>query len=278
MVPLDAPSGSQWVLQLDFPPEARSGGGAITYWITGDEDVVVDLQLARGAGVAGDPLDADMIVVIDGQQVPVMNADMQTLSTLRYRIAAGQVVRDRLTVPGNTLREGAQSAALVGMGPKGERIPRMSFTILKHGTEFAPRLAADAARAPAIPNRGNMAVIGETLFGRVSLSPGGRLPVLFTIQVAGDCPTLPRNRRIIAALDGVQVPVGGLGLAPWVAVTPAEQAKLTTELTGLPDDGTLHALALWLISDGEYMEAPRGKVAPWAAFPELIGSAWWGPE
>ena len=278
MVPLDAPSGNQWVLQLDFPPEARSGGGAITYWITGDEDVVADMQLARGAGAAGDPLDAAMILVIDGQQVSVMNAAMQTLSTLRYPIAAGQVIRDRLTVPGNTLREGAHSAALVGMGPKGERIPRMSFTILKNGTEFAPRQAVDAARTPAIPNRGNMAVTGETLFGRVTLSPGGRLPVLFTIQVAGDCPTLLRHRRIIAAVDGVQVPVGALGLAPWLAVTPAEQAKLTTELTGLPDDGNVHGLALWLASDGEYMEAPRGKMAPWSLFPELIGSAWWGPE
>lgn len=127
----------------------------------------------------------------------------------------------------------------------------MSFTILKNGTEFAPRQAADAARAPAIPNRGNMAVTGATLFGRVSLSPGGRLPVIFTIQVAGACPTLPRNRRIIAAVDGVQVPVGALGLAPWLTVMPAEQAKLTTELTGLPDDGNLHGLALWLVSDGE---------------------------
>ena len=47
--------------------------------------------------------------------------------------------------------------------------------------------------------------------------------MLFTIQVAGDCPTLLRHRRIIAAVDGVQVPVGALGLAPWLAVTPAEQ-------------------------------------------------------
>ena len=46
-------------------------------------------------------------------------------------------------------------------------------------------------------------------------------------------------------------------------------------LTGLPDDGELHALAIWLMSDGEYMEAPCGKLAPWAAYPELIGRAWW---
>jgi hypothetical protein len=281
VVPLDPPTGNVWTIQVDFPPEARSGGGAITYWLAGDENVVADVQLARGTGVAGDPWDVALIAVIDGQQVPVMNADMQPLSTLRYRIAAGQVVRDRLTLPGNMLREGAQSAAFLPMGPKGERIPRWSFTILKNGTEFAPREAADAARAPAIPNRAPEAIItgGTDIFsGRATLSPGGRLPVTFIIQVPGDCPMLPRSRRIIAALDGVQIPVGGLGLAPWVSLTPADRLELTTEITGLPDDGQLHALAIWLISDGEYMEVPLGKSAPLDRFPELIGRAWWGPD
>ena len=61
-------------------------------------------------------------------------------------------------------------------------------------------------------------------------------------------------------------------------MTPPERAQLTTEITGLPNDGQLHALSLWLISDGEYMEAPLGQVAPWATFTELLGRAWWGPQ
>jgi len=188
------------------------------------------------------------------------------------------VVHDRLTLPGTTLANGAQSAAFLLMGPKGDLLPAWSFTILKNGTEFAPRQTAIATRTPARPHEAPTAIItgGTDIFdGRATLSPGGTLPVQFAIQVFGDCPTTPRGRRIIAALDGVQVPVGGLGLAPWLAVTPSERAELTTEITGLPDDGQLHALALWLISDGEYMESPHGEVAPWAAFPALLGRAWW---
>jgi hypothetical protein len=63
-----------------------------------------------------------------------------------------------------------------------------------------------------------------------------------------------------------------------VSLTPADRLELTTEITGLPDDGQLHALAIWLISDGEYMEVPLGKSSPLDRFPELIGRAWWGPE
>jgi len=277
MVPLDSGTGGGWAIQVDFAPESHSRG-AITYWVTGDEDVVADVQLARGTGVANDPWSVAMIVVIDGQQVSVLNAAMQSTSTLRYQIAAGQVIHDRLTLKGTTLKNGAQSAAILAMGPKGELLPGWSFTILKNGTAFAPRQSADATREPAHANGGPTAIItGGTDFfnGRATLSSGGTLPVQFIMQTIGDCPTIPRGRRIIAVLDGVQIPVGALGLAPWVSVTPPERAELTTQFTALPDDGLLHALTLWATSDGEYMEGPRGQVAPWAIFPVMMGRAWW---
>src|SRR3954469_12031779 len=54
IVPLDSPTGGGWAIQVDFAPESHTRG-AITYWVSGDEDVVADVQLARGTGVAGGP-------------------------------------------------------------------------------------------------------------------------------------------------------------------------------------------------------------------------------
>lgn len=279
-IPLTAPGNQSWTIQIDFPPSAGSLG-PVTYWLTGDEDMTIEIQLARGTQALRESESVLLMLFLDGRQQSLLDGQGQPQAVLRYQMPAGTVIHERIVVPHAQIPTGAHSVVLAAMGARGEMLPSWSFSVLKDGTAFGQRDAVTGTRGKAIAGQGPDALItgGTDVFdGRANLGPGGTLPVRFVIQVQGDCPQIPRHRALLAALDGQQIPVGDLGLAPHVALTVAERVELPTVFSGLVDDGRPHGLALWLVSDGEYMEAPRGRVAKGASFPKLVGRAWWGGQ
>lgn len=269
--------------QINFPLAARAGRERLTYWLTGDEPIELDVQLGLGrrTGALYEARSVRSSVLIDGVQVMFRErgSDRPMLST-DHPLAPGEVSRFRLTISAQRLAHGAHSITLVHVTPTGERFPSWSFTALKDGTEFSAREPAAGGevrpRSLAWASGLSLPPAPQPVDGRIAAPAGGRLAVRIAVQPSSfACLEVPRGFVLLAFLDGAQVPLGSLGRAPHVELAYAQRFEAGVELVGLPVDGKEHVLALFAAADGVYMEAPADRISAAAELPQQIGRLRW---
>ena len=56
--------------QINFPDAANARRERLTYWLTGDEDLVIDVQAAISSSQARFPMTVTLVLLIDGVQAP----------------------------------------------------------------------------------------------------------------------------------------------------------------------------------------------------------------
>jgi hypothetical protein len=282
-------------LQIDFPAAAHAGAQRLTYWLSGDEPLEIDVQVAAGPRSGVRPLDVTCALVIDGRQTPfaVGASPARVLRHTERFSAARQVRRFRIRLPGAAVRRGAHSAALVLWDQRGGEFPGIGFTIYKESLEFTARAAA-AARTRELGTRfaevAEVQAAGEPrrrldgYAARPDVAPdrAGRLALRAALQRPAWVARAPLVRcALVAFLDGRQVPMEGLGLAPRLELPAGRRVELDLVFTRLPRrqgsvGGHTHTLTVYaLYGDGQPAEVPPGSRASWASPPRAIAAVAW---
>lgn len=271
-----------WHMRLGLPAEANAGDLYTTIWLTGDEDVVLDVQLAVGLDQRI-PTDVRGVMLLDGLQRN-FEIDGELTEVVRRRIAVGEIDRWRMVVDGSTIEPGAHSLhALFWHG--GGSLPSLGLTVIKEDTEFVD--VPDPVELPATPRHSWLGAsvrrTGEALPLRSmgpdeAFEPDGTLPLSFRISGpvrAEPCPSLVLGSFLLAFVDGEQIDVGELGPRPLFMMREDEETLFDLRIEGLPldtdDGGPPHMLHFWLVpSNGQYFEAPLGSRSPWWQFSVLL--------
>jgi hypothetical protein len=274
-------------VQINFPAAAHAGTQRLTYWLTGQEDVIVDVQLAVGGDAGPMPLALSLALLLDGRQVPV-SADGAAAATriCRTLARAGEVTELRLRLGGRRIPRGAHSAALLVWRDDGGEFPGVSFTIVKEDPAFAARAESSAFRhAPQLRPSGYGAWTatspGVLLRGRPGQAQPDRTGGLdlrlgfgrYEPQGSGQ----PLMVSTVALLDGEQIPLANGEPALHARVGPTERVEAPLELRRLPPAvGGQHVLVLFLLpGDGQPMQAATGSPTFSARNPRWLGAARW---
>jgi hypothetical protein len=272
-------------LQINFPDAANAGRDRLTYWLTGDEDLVIDVQSAIGSSHARFPVIVTLVLLIDGVQTPFrVGGSAPNLSTQFALASAGEVRRFEMQVAGRDIGAGGHSVALILWKQTGAQFPGVSFTVFKDGVEFSARQGYDCARRPLEGLAGTGLLWsrepGRFLFGRsadVQLENGNLAlrAVLVRHDSAGDMSEL--GFTLVTFLDGRQIPIGSLGRTPHVTLKRDEQVECEFALSGLRSgEGSMHVLVVYALQgDGEPSATPRGEPTLSARPPIWLGVARW---
>ncbi len=256
--------------QVNFPPEANAGARRLTYWLTDDEDMTAEVELALGpsSGLEG-PVHVLAGVFVDGIRV----------ATVERNLSTGTMTSFSATVDHASISDGAHSVALLSWTDSGVALGTWSFTIVKNGYSFPS--FADAGDGAGDRQAG----IYDALSGRPIVGSSGAAVSAGVTKVEAvvdssyqECPNAAVNVAILAILDGAPVQLSGQW-AP-VAVTTARAAKaLAADLVDLPPaDGHRHYLMFMALPGfHQYAEAPPGSAAPWHSAPYRLGIMTWGP-
>lgn len=267
---------------LHFPAESNAGVANLSYWLTSDEDLSVDLTV----GIAADQPEVEslrVVLLIDGIQSELANKTGAS-SILQIPVRPGQLETTSFGIPGGSIVEGAHSVDILTSST--DRRPAFggfSFTALKGSsafsrredlevtTEKAPRNAASQIRGPGL------SWFLESGESKVPL-PNGSVPmnVFLAPSLSGDCVGVAQRIVLIALLDGVQIAIGDLGVRPSVLLEDGQVASFDTTITDLPMDGKAHALELWTLSgDGAFSEESPGKSSPEQGYPQRLHVTQW---
>jgi hypothetical protein len=259
---------SMW---LDFPPEANGGELLRSYWLTGTENLEVEVNLLGGADLTRRGRAWIGRVLLDGRPVPLASGGMEFTVQGNASVAKQTVVVDSSVVP-----DGAHTVVvLLTVEPtKADRKDGIAaiidgaykwsqtFTVLKNGTRFSPRPSPPAMRLPRMQQNQPQRTFVCSDCGP---SAEGTLTVRFGVGDSSPrCPDESYGWTLIALLDGVEFPFGDLGFAPRFDVRGGEVAVFEVLFQGLPvNDGLMHSLLVYQLSDGRYTEAPQGYPSPW---------------
>lgn len=271
-------------LQINFPNAANAGRERLTYWLTSDENLVIDVQAAIGSSDARFPVTVTVVLLIDGVQTPFrVGGSAPNLSTQFALESAGEVRRFKMQAAGRDIGAGGHSGTLVLWKQTGAQFPGVSFTVFKDGVEFSARQGCDCARRPLEGFAGTglrwSREPGRFLFGRsadVQLENGNLalMAALVRHDSAGDSEL---GFTLVAFLDGRQIPLGSWGRIPHLTLKRDEQVECEFALSGLKSgEGSRHVLVVYALQgDGKSSATPRGEPTLSARPPIWLGVARW---
>jgi hypothetical protein len=271
--------------QINFPDAANAGRERLIYWLTGDEDLVIDVQAAIGSFQARFPVTVTLVLLIDGVQTPFRVADSAPHISTQFTLeTAGKAHRFEMRVAGRDIEAGGHSVGLVLWKQTGAQFPGVSFTVFKNGVEFSARTNCGCARRPLEGFAGTglrwLREPGRFLYGRhadVQLQDG-QLPLgakLARQDSAGDMSEL--GFTLVAFLDGRQISIGSLGRTPHLTLERDEHVECEFVLRGLESGvGSMHVLVVYALpGDSEPAATPRGVPTLSARPPIWLGVARW---
>ncbi len=131
-------------------PEANCGRWFGSYWITGEEPIVIDTILGLGSKFSGSHTDVSLVFLVDGRVVPA-RYDGETALSYVTQLRQGDLeeLRLRVEVPTVDIPTGAHTGALLAMiravdpvhsdrnRPLGLPLTHgWSFALMVNGTEF----------------------------------------------------------------------------------------------------------------------------------------------
>jgi len=268
-----------WHLQVNFPDAANAGSPRLSYWLTGDERLEVDVQLAIGPRrEAFEPRTVLGGFLLDAEQRDFSIDGAAAARISRHRIErVGEVLRFQISIAAAQVPAGAHTATLLFLTEVGERFPSWGFTVLKDGTGFPPWDNAPEVKLVPRKDAADLRVAGNGAWVDESVRPDetGTLDLMIGLQTSFEGCATAHGFAAIALLDGVQIPVGGFGTRPRVELPFDRRAELRATFAGLPMDGKPHVLAIYMLADGQYREAPRGKYSPWSEPPARLGKVGW---
>jgi hypothetical protein len=217
-------------VQVNFPAAANAGPDRQTYWLTGGEDLVVDVQLGVGPGDVRLSDAVTGVLVVGGVQLPVqVNGRARALSWTRALPRSGATDSFVLRVRGRYVPRGTHQGSLLQWRRNGLPYPSLSFTVVKDDSSRAA--APDSIgfrRGPATGKATYTLTDEETqrllVAGR---SPPGKRRL--SLQLAaererGDGLGETAQISFLAFLDGQQAPLGHLGLQPRLRLQRNERA------------------------------------------------------
>ncbi len=256
---------------LDFPPEANGGDLVRTYWLTGTENLELEVNLLGGGDLVRRQREWIGRVLLDGRPVPLSSGGKEFTVPGNALVAKKTVVVDSTVVPDGahtvvvllTVEPSAADrkdgiAAIIDGAYKWSQ----TFTVLKNGTRFSHRPSPPAMRLPRMEqNQPRRTYVCPDC----GPSAEGTLTVRFGVgDPSPRCPDESYGWTLIALLDGVEFPFGDLGFAPRFDVGGREVAVFEAVFRGLPvNDRLTHSLLVYQLSDGRYTEAPQGYPSPW---------------
>jgi hypothetical protein len=272
-------------LQVDFPAAAHAGISRSTYWLTGDEDLEIDVQLALGPGPVRPPLALTVVLVLDGRQQRFRVDQGSLVTHFERRVArVGEVHHFKLVVAGRSIAPGRHAAGLLLWKATSSAFPMWGFQVVKDDGRPTPRTAsprfrlraAPPARGPSLVRWGRApypALLGRP--GPVQPDRTGRLPLRLEVRRL-DLGPWDERYTIVAFLDGTQVQLGALGRAPALQLAQGQLAEADLELSGARAGGGPHALVVTLLP--ELAASSTGPPPPAnAGIPPLwIGGSSWG--
>lgn len=284
---LDASQSGRHI-QIDFPPEARSGQKRLSYWLTGAEPLEVTIRLGIGPGPGAFPLQVHGAFLLDALQRPVLLGESGRLvSVLRGTLhGPGDAAEISITVPALAIADGAHTATLLFWDSEGGEFPGLSFTVFKNSMQFAPRTITPEALPLKRQGEGDtqirwrgehtIALLGYQPIPLVRPDGHGRLPLGITLGPGPLGPGVRSTCGLVSLLDGHQRPLGALGEAALVTFAPGEETTFSLDLEGLPTDRGRHVLLFYLLcGEGQYAEEPPGERAPWKRSPRMVGAVAW---
>jgi hypothetical protein len=266
-------------LQLNFPEAARAGLQRETYWMSGPEDLVVDVQLGAGSDV-GFPFEVTGTLLFDGAQLPVsIDGGAPQAAFTRSLQQKGAVDRFTFKVPGARIARGGHSATVLFWRRRdGREFPSVAFAIMKDDTRFAPRPESRLFTRKAAERTAGPAAIAlpasVLLRGQRLPVERGRLPLRLVMQrFDRGPPDRPLRVCFVAFLDGRQTSLGPLGRRPCVRLAMDERAETEVVLPVSVGRGQAPALALFALpGEGEAREE-GGVPTPAALPPRSLGWA-----
>src|SRR4029079_2782605 len=98
-------------LQINLPPEANAGPRRLTYWLTGDEDVTIKVEVGSGSRPEAAHLNGALL--IDGKQQKHSVDGRPAELCLSRSLEPHSVDAFSLKVPGRSIPPGIHSLALL---------------------------------------------------------------------------------------------------------------------------------------------------------------------
>jgi hypothetical protein len=290
LVPQPEAQPGQYGLLSYFPPTANNGLSHVTYWLTGEEDLVFTVRVLRGGTVFGEAPESFMVTVfLDGDQVSFEHQGRVT------RVLRGAYTRTQnrfefpIRVPASAIADGGHVVNVLWVDEAAGRPDRPfnignTFQVFKNATDFRdPYPLANAEILPWIARRSQVydPVTGRPLAGRIAPPTGGTLALRIESNSPDsdlrNCRGATQNYLYVALLDGEQIPLGELGMHPFVNFAPTQSAILRAVLQGLPNDGRPHQLLIYELPNYQrYIEGALDNYTAWGgAWPDLISLMRW---
>jgi hypothetical protein len=263
-------------LQVNFPPAANAGPQRQSYWLTGAEPLVLDIQAAAGLGGPSAPLDVFGTLLIDARQVAVAIDGGSPALSFRRVLRPGQVDRFVARLRGARIPPGAHTASLLFWRAGGRPFPSVGFSVFKDSTKFAARDPTPGIATSSSSRRGASGLTGGSppalLMGTRLASEGGGLALgLFIEGYDGLSSHDPLGVSFAAFLDGQQVPLGGLGVHPFVQLAGDQRAQASFFIRAVPPGSGQVVTVFALPGDGMDREV-GGRPTAAMLNPELLGS------
>jgi hypothetical protein len=257
-----APGQTGERFQVNFPAEAHAGDSRGTYWLTGDERLVADIQLSVDVDGKA-PVRVIGALVIDGVQVRLRTKATAAARAVERTVVPGRVDRFQISVDAARVAIGTHWAALLFWQADGHRFPGWSFAIVKNGARQQRAPGACPFRlGPA--DRDDVIVymrrpVERLLFGRSepvrpAADGSAGFDMHFAESASADAPRA-RSHTVLAFLDGKQVPFDRTMIAPTAELSPGVAADARLTVQHLPGREEGHLLILFLVT----REKPPGQ-------------------